>query len=195
MSYYIGICVQYSEGLYTLAGVRFSNDMVVVWMPTGDEHRLSDGTKHNPHATYHGDGVRHLASYASSGKLSKEMKYPFERQLQRLDSEFRKSENVTVWGFGREDAQLRGHQSIDFDDLIVINAEQIEPTGQVTLRDSLGEFTSSTGPHGTFQVDLIEPGRYDLRYSLVPDSRKVLGEKLIEATFPWCMITIYPSGF
>lgn len=193
MPYQIGICVQYSDGLYTLAGIQFNNDMVVVWMPTGNEHQLSDGTKHNPHATYHGDGIRHLASYSKSGKLDRHVRYPFERQLQPLSTEFRESENVTAWGFGREDAQLRGHNSTIFDDCLVVDADQIEPTGQVTLTDSIGEFTSSTGPHGAFQVDLIAPGRHDLRYHLVPSPEKILAEKLIESTFPWCMITVYAT--
>ena len=56
--YNIGICVLYPEGEFTLAGIRFAeNGDVVVWMPVGDENQLRDGTKHDPHVTYHADGI------------------------------------------------------------------------------------------------------------------------------------------
>ena len=74
---------------------------------------------------------------------------------------------------------------------MVVDADALQLTRVETLVDRLGEFTSPVGGSATFQVDLIEPGRHDLRHKLVPNPEQILVEKLVEATFPWCMITIF----
>lgn len=180
-SYRIGICVQYADGLYTLAGIEFKkNRDVVVWMPAGIGHQLSDGTKHDPHATYHADGTYHLATYANARRLPYDLRHPMERQRQALDSGFSGSENLTVWGFGREDAKPRKHNCSGFDECVTLDFYTIEPIRVETFVDDLGEYTRPVGASSAvFEVDLIEPGRYDLRHKLVPNPENLLVEKLI----------------
>ena len=190
--YNIGICVQYPEGEFTLAGVRFAgNGDIVVWMPVGDAKQLIDGTKHNPHVTYHGDGLYHLATYAGARRLPRNVRYPMERQRQEPSDSFIGDENVILWGFDKEDALDRHHVCENFDECILVDAELIEPIEWETLVDSLGEIKSpKMVGRATLQVDLIEPGRHDLHHGLVVNPERILVEKLIDATAPWCMITI-----
>ena len=163
--YRIAIRVQYEDSIYTLAGIDFTKvGDVVAWMPTGDEHRLSDGTKHDPHATYHSNGKFQIRSYPSTNRLARSIRFPVEQERQSINSTFTESEVLIMWGFKREDAMSRGYQATDFDECVVVDADAIQPTRVETLVDDLGEFSSWAGGNATFQVDLIEPGRHDLRH-------------------------------
>ena len=95
-----------------------------------------------------------------------------------------------MWGFNRDDAKSRGYKGAGFEEWVVVDADAIQPARVERLLDDLGEFTSLVGVGATFQVDLIEPGRYDLRHKLVPNPGNILVEKLVEVTFPWCITTI-----
>ena len=158
-SHKIGICVQYTDGVYTLAGITFDKGQIVAWMPVADEHKLSDGTKHDPHATYHSDGKFQLRSYPNAHRLAHSIRFPIEQDRQPINSTFTESENLIVWGFNREDAKSRGYQGTGFDECVVVDADAIQPTQVETLVDDLGEFTSLVGVGATLsdEVTLGDP--------------------------------------
>ena len=166
-----------------------------MWMPVGEENPLKRGTKHDPHVTYHADGLYHLATYSKAHHLPRHVRYPFERKRQEPGDIFSGNENMILWGFGREDALLRNHQCDKFDERLVVDAELITPTEYQTIVDDLGEIKSPKRVGlATFQVDLIEPGRLDLRHGLIANPERILVEKLVETTVPWCMITVIDNS-
>ena len=64
-TYSIGICIQYDEGVYTLAVIRFKkkND-VIIYQHIGNYMALKNKKKWDPHVTYHGKkGLHHVKSY------------------------------------------------------------------------------------------------------------------------------------
>src|SRR5215469_5408368 len=62
--YKIGIGVRYGNDLFTLAFVIFKpNGDVVLSQHHGDYNKLDDGTKWNPHITYHASGRLNFAAH------------------------------------------------------------------------------------------------------------------------------------
>ena len=94
--------------------------------------------------------------------------------------------------FDRDFAKSFGHACDGFDISVVVNAEEIREKYDV-MSDHLGEVRTLL-PTMNFQVDLIEPGRYDLVQKTIGNSMRIVEQKLIERTFPWCLITIFDSG-
>src|SRR2546427_11469018 len=83
----VGIWVRFATGSFTLAFINFkkSGD-VVLSQHYGDYQKLDDGTKFNPHVTYHADGTYHVAHYKGNPV---DRGYPVNQKRQPLSSSFR----------------------------------------------------------------------------------------------------------
>lgn len=92
-------------------------------------------------------------------------------------------------GFTREFAKGFGHVHGGFDTSIIIGSEDIREEYEV-MTDPLGEVKTLLST-ACFQVDLLEPNRYDLVPRTVANSARIIRRELIKETFPWCLITIF----
>ena len=188
--YRIGICTDYDDSeAFTVACVEFNvKGDVIVWSPTGDDHALRDGTKWNPHVTYHVDGEYHLASYTRAHHLPRHVRYPHERKRQPLDDSFSGSENLVIQGYSPDFAEGYGRCCTGFDSTLVTNARSFEHRVDV-ISDHLGTMETPL-PTASFQVDLVEPNRHELIKLAVLEPDRIIAQVLVQATFPWCLVTI-----
>ena len=76
-----------------------------------------------------------------------------------------------------------------FDTCIILNAKNIEDKEDM-ICDHLGEIKTKL-PSAFFQVDLIEPNRPELAQNAVLGAQKIIEQKLIKDSFPWCLVTIF----
>jgi len=181
-SYSIGICLQYDEELYTLAVIRFKqNNDVIIYQPIGHHGRLKNNTNWDTHVTYHGEvGLHHLVSYD---------KHFLSKNKQKLDSSFSGRENLIVQSFGRDYAKNLKCLCKGFDTCININAEEIKEKVGIVC-DHMGKVKTPL-PTAFFQVDLIEPNSPDLIDNAVFNAKKLIEQKLIKDSFPWCLVSIF----
>ena len=183
--------MQYGIELFALAVIRFNNKGdVILYQSYEDHYKLKNGTKFDPHVTYHADGTYHVAHYKGN-PIDKG--YLVNRKRQPLSSSFKGIENLIVQGFQKHHAKILGDHCKNYDRIITINADDIGEKVEA-LRDNLGEFET----HyilSSFQVDLLEPG-FDP--SIIPrpedllrsEHERVLVSELIKETLPWCLITV-----
>lgn len=181
-TYSIGICVQYDEDVYTLAVIRFKqNNDVIIYQPIGNHGKLKNKTSFNPHVTYHGKvGLHHIVSYN---------KHFLPKNKQKLDSSFSGRENLIIQSFGRDYAKYYKYVCKGFDTCININAEELKDKVDIVC-DHMGEVKTPL-PTAFFQVDLIEPNRHDLTENAVFKANKLIEQKLIKDSFPWCLVSIF----
>lgn len=177
----IGICVRYDDAIYTLAFVRFKkNGDVILSQHIGDYQRLENGTKFDPHVTYHGGGgIHHLASHG---------RHHLTRVKQPLGSSFSGWENLIVQSFGRDTARSLGHPCKGYDRCVHFDAADIE-LREEWLQDSQGTIHNQI-PTACFQIDLVEPKEADLIKDPTLTVQTIVRQELIKDTFPWCLITI-----
>lgn len=181
-TYSAGICIQYDEEAYTLAVVRFKkNNDVIIYHPIGNHGKLKNKTSWDPHVTYHGEiGLHHVVSYN---------KHLLPKNKQKLDSSFSGRENLIVQAFGRDYAKHLKYVCKGFDTCIHIRAEDLKYKVD-TVCDHMGEVETPL-PTAFFQVDLIEPNRLDLTENAVFKANKIIEQKLIKDSFPWCLVSIF----
>jgi hypothetical protein len=160
----IGICTAYGADHFTTAFLLFKdNGDVVVTQHLGAAHALDDGTKWNPHVTYHADGTYHVASYD---------RYFRDEQPQALDSNFKGYEFLIRQSFGRYYARSLGRRC-SYDDVICVSVDDL-PDRVDAMEDAQGRVESHAAL-STFQIDLVEP------HTHAPDA---------DQTFPWWRVTI-----
>jgi hypothetical protein len=183
----VGVCIRYTTGTLTLAFIEFkkSGD-VVVSQHYGDYQKLDDGTKFNPHVTYHADGTYHVAHYKGNPV---DRGYPVNQKRQPLSSSFKGFETLVNQAFGRDDAKKLGRACSGYDFPVIINADSIEDRSD-TIKDSLGEHTTQLATT-SFCVDLLEPGLDPAGVTIGPPNEELVYRELIKDTFPWCLITIH----
>ena len=183
MQFEIGVCVQYSEGIYNLAKIAFKSNEDIVWyVPTGDLHMLGNGEKYAPHITYHGTaGIHHSVAYGEHYGRGK---------IQGLKS-FHGTENLVTTSFGRNDAKALGHVCKCKELHIVIDVNNIELKSD-TISDHIGTVTIPL-PTTSYRVDLIEPGRIDLVNKIMVINPETINHKLFKEPSPWCLITVFKN--
>lgn len=76
-----------------------------------------------------------------------------------------------------------------FDTCININAKELKDKVDIVC-DHMGEVKTPL-PTAFFQVDLIEPNRHDLTENAVFKANKLIEQKLIKDSFPWCLVSIF----
>jgi hypothetical protein len=183
----VGICVQYTTGTFTLAFVIFKpNGDVILSQHYGDYQKLDDGTKFDPHVTYHADGTYHVAHYKGNPVDSG---YVVNQKRQTLSSSFKGFETLVDQAFGRDYAKKFGRPCSGCDFPIIISADSIEDRSD-TMKDSLGEHTIQLAT-ASFRVDLLEPGLDPARVMIGPPNEELLYRELIKDTFAWCLVTIH----
>lgn len=178
----IGLCISYDQVIYTLAFVTFKkNGDVVISQPVANYHGLNDGTKFNPHVTYHANGIYHLVAYQNHHN---------RKTRQALGPQFSGRECLIIQAFSRDSAKQFGHTCKNYDKSIILANTDID-FKEERIQDRLGEIRT-TPPTASFQVDLIEPGsnNHNLVHDAVIDTSKIIKQDLIRDSYPWCLVTI-----
>lgn len=177
----IGICISYEKTIYTLATVIFKHKGdVVLCQPYKDYFKLSSEKKFDPHVTYHGkEGVHHFVSYGN---------HMYRKNKQKINKQFSGMENLIHQGFGRDYAKKLGQMCNESHEHILINSSLIKDKVDL-IQDQLGEIRTQL-PTASFQVEMIEPDRYDLVKEVLKSSQRIIKKKLFTNSFPWCLIVV-----
>ncbi len=168
----IGSCVRYADGTFTLAFIEFKkNGDVILSQHYGDYQQLDNGTKFNPHVTYHADGTYHVAHFKGNPA---DGGYAVNQKRQSLNSSFRGFETLVHQGFGTNNAKILGRVCSGHDHVVTVDSDAVDDRST------------------SFEVDLLEPG-FDPATIRIGPNENIIRQELIKDTFPWCLVTIHRS--